>query len=188
MSPLPLSFAVDRIPSPTGVRGWVTATFDGEVLELRGDGGGALDLPLAAIDRVRIGYEENKFVGRVYQLLIWSGDNPAPLPLRTLGRDGYGAAARALAAALSQAKGINRVERGVTMGAALALMFWFTPFLLVSLWGAWAVTSTDPAWASLIILVVPGALFTWLGWRFWTWQRPRPIRDLAELDQQLPPG
>jgi hypothetical protein len=187
----PLSFSVDNSAALTaaGLRGpLVTATFDGAALVLRGEGGGSLDLPLAAIDRIRIGYEENKFVGHIYQLQIWSGDDHRPLALRCLGGGDYGPAARALAAGLAEAKGMSSVERGVNMGAALFLLLGLTPFFALSLWGAWQVSGEEPWWAPPAMLAIPVPLFIWLFWRFWTWQRPRPIASLAELDQQLPPG
>jgi len=168
--------------------GSVAVRFDGSVLTLAGDSGGTLALPLARIDRIRMGYEDSRY-GNFYFASLRCDGEPTPLVLRVLDHHpvGYGAAMRALAAALAATKGVSAVERGLPLRRALEPLLWMTGVLAIGISAAVSAAREDGWGGAALVLVIPLALFLYFLGRFVTWQMPRPIRALAELDDQLPP-
>lgn len=165
----------------------VRVALAGGGLVIEGEAGGVLRLEASAVERLRAGYEETKF-GRVFQTMIWPRGAARPLVLHPAGGDthAYGETIRAFAAALAQAGGIGRVERGVAAASALFVVaLTSVPALAYSAIALALAEAADwPYWLG-------GAAFFWAFagvfiWHYRARQRPLPVRDLAELDQQLP--
>jgi hypothetical protein len=156
-------------------------------LGIVGEGGGAIWVDPADIASMRVGYDESKY-GKVFHTRIVRTSRPAPLGLHPAqGPDpNYAATIRALAAAVVQAGGIGRIERGTS-----AFWAWLGPVLMGLLClagiGIGIFALADHVWWQRFTPALPGAiLFGVLFWNTRTRLAPRPIRALAELDRQLP--
>jgi hypothetical protein len=155
-------------------------------LDITGEDPTPLRLPFATIERMRSGYTEVKG-GPNYQTILWpAGDTPITLaPLRE-DRLPYAALVRTLAARVAASRGPRAVERGDTAFGAL-----FGPvtigLLLIAALGVCAYALADhPFPLRWLPALVPALIFGLLTWRYHAVHRPRPVRDLAELDRQLP--
>jgi hypothetical protein len=98
----------------------------------------------------------------------------------------YGATIRALAAAVVQAGGIERIERGSS-----AFWAWLGPVLTGLLFlgglGVGIFAMVKDAWWQRLAPALPGAiLFGVTLWNAKARLAPRPIKELGELDRQLP--
>ena len=156
-------------------------------LGIVGEDGGAIWIDPADVAAMRVGYDESKY-GKVFHTRIVRTSRPAPLTLHpALGHDpNYAATIRALAAAVVQAGGIGRIERGTS-----AFWAWLGPVLFFLLFlaglGVGIFALADHVWWQRFVPALPGAiLFGVLYWNAKTRAAPRPIADLAELDRQLP--
>lgn len=165
----------------------VRVALAGDALALSGEGGGEVRLAAGSIARLRAGYEETKF-GRIFQTMIWPRGAARPLVLHPADGDtrAYGDTIRAFAAAVARAGGIGRVERGISTASALFVVgLTSVPALAYSAIALALAQAADwPYWLG-------GAAFFWAFagvfiWHYRARQRPLPVRDLAELDRQLP--
>lgn len=156
-------------------------------LAIVGEEGGAVWIDPADIASIRVGYDESKY-GKVFHTRIVRTSRPAPLALYPAeGRDpNYAATIRALAAAVVEAGGIGRIERGTS-----AFWAWLGPVLMGLLFlagiaiGIFALA--HEVWWLRFVPALPGAiLFGVLFWNAKARLAPRPIKELAELDRQLP--
>jgi hypothetical protein len=156
-------------------------------LGIVGEDGGAIWIDPADIASMRVGYDETRN-GKLFQTTIVRMSRPQPLALHPLARydPNYAATIRALAAAVVQAGGIGRIERGTSAFSA-----WLGPVLmgLVFLAGLAIgifVLAKD-VWWQRFMPALPGAiLFGVLFWNTRARLTPRPIKELGELDRQLP--
>lgn len=170
-----------------GARGSpVRVSLDGAWLEVAGEPGALLRLPVAAIERMRSGYTEGKG-GPFYSTILWPAAEK-PLTLAPLREDWahYAAFVRALAAQVAASRGLRAVERGDTQfGALLGPVL--TGLLLAASLAVCVFALADETtllrWAPA---AVPALLFALLFWRYRAVHRPRPLADLADLDRQLP--
>ncbi len=169
----------------TGKR--ATVTLRAGRLGIVGEDGGAIWIDPADIASMRVGYDETRN-GKLFQTTIVRMSRPQPLALHPLARydPNYAATIRALAAAVVQAAGIGRIKSGTSAFSA-----WFGPVLggllfLVGLAIAIFVLEKD-AWWQRLAPTLPGAiLFAFTLWSAQARLAPRPIKELAELDRQLP--
>ena len=155
-------------------------------LGLGDDGGGRVDIPFEAIDRVRFGYRTLRTGGRLYDLRLWTHRAARPILLRNAVRDttpGYAALARGLAAAVSQRRGIGSVEAGLDWGDAVFYLVIFLPF---AAYGAWAsIDGYRKGFPPLFMAMVPAITLGVSGaWgcglvRLW---RPHRLKRLADLE------
>ena len=136
---------------------------------------------------MRVGYDESKY-GKNFHTTIVRRSRPGPLALHPAeSRDPhYAATIRALAAAVVQAGGIGRIERGTS-----AFWAWLGPVLFFLLFlaglGIGIFALADHVWWQRFVPALPGAiLFGVLYWNARTRTAPRPIKELGELDRQLP--
>lgn len=156
-------------------------------LGIVGEEGGAIWIDPADVASVRIGYVESK-AGKHFQTRIVRASRPEPLALHPLGRydPDYGATIRAFAAAVVKAGSIARIERGSS-----AFWAWLWPVLMGLLFlaglGIGIFALANDVWWQRFAPALPGAIV--FGVTFWNAQTrlaPRPIRELGELDRQLP--
>ncbi len=172
----------------------VDVSLDGNALILTGLAGARRAFPTADIGRVRFGYEQNKYAGKLYRMQVWSADVSGPLVLRTIQEDNeaFAAIARALAADVSAAHGSGAVEGGLGWAAALGPALWmtaaFAAAMFVPLPGAGEHRGhDDPFWFVALILAAFGVpLIGAMLWFFYRPYRPRPLADPAALDAYLP--
>jgi hypothetical protein len=185
-----LSFAVintGRLREAGLVGTQANVVFKDDAFEFTGQDSGGVRLAASNVDRIRVGYEEGK-QGRHFQTLIWPRGEQAPIVIHPLGNDraSYGAAIRAFAASLAQAQGLGRVERGVSGASALfGLILGSLPAVMFT--------------ALALYLAKPSDWLGWLGGGVVAWGfsglmiarypilRPRPVRDLRELERYTPP-
>jgi hypothetical protein len=156
-------------------------------LAIVGEDGGAIWIDPADVASMRVGYDESKY-GKVFHTYIVRTSRPAPLALHpSENRDpNYAATIRALAAAVVQAGGIGRIGRGTS-----AFWAWLGPALFGLLFlggiGVGIHALADHVWWQRFAPALPGAIL--FGVFFWNAKArlaPRPIKDLSELDPQLP--
>jgi hypothetical protein len=136
---------------------------------------------------MRVGYDETKYA-KYFRTRLVRTNRPAPLELHPLASydPNYAATIRALAAAVVQAGGIGRVERGSS-----AFWAWLGPVLMgLLLLAALAVgifVLADNVWWQRFAPALPIAVvFGVLVWNAKARLAPRPIEELGELDRQLP--
>lgn len=171
-----------------GVKGKRAAVIlhDGR-LAITGEEGGAIWIDLADVASMRVGYDESKS-GKYFHVRIVRTSRPAPLALHPLGRfdPNYAATIRALAAAVAETGGISRIERGTSAFSA-----WLGPVLMGLLFlaavaiGIFALAD-HVWWQRFVPALAPAILFGVLLWNTKARLAPRPIKELGELDRQLP--
>jgi hypothetical protein len=158
-------------------------------LEFVGEEGGGVKLSAAMVDRMRVGFEQGKSV-TIYQAMVWPKGEPKPILIYPHAGEagwhaGYNAAIRAFSASLAT-HGIGKVERGVSSGSALFNLVLAT----VPAAGFTAAAVFASEGRHLLGWFAAGLLFWGLAgiflWIYLTRQRPQPVKDLAELERQLP--
>jgi hypothetical protein len=156
-------------------------------LGIVGEDGGAIWIDPADIASMRVGYDESKN-GKHFRTRIVRTSRPPPLALHPLeSRDpNYAATIRALAAAVVQTGGIGRIERGTSAFSA-----WVMPVLMGLLFLAGLAIGifvlANHVWWQRFLPALPGAIvFAVLLWNTMARLAPRPIKELSELDRQLP--
>ena len=159
---------------------------EGPWLTITGEQGGRRRIALAAVKRMRTGFSEGQTT-IFYQTVIWpSGERPIGLAPVREDWPAYAAFVRELAGRIAATHGLGAVERGESMIAAML------PAILMGLVFAGALGTAIFALADegsalrWMPPVIPGAAFAFLAWRFHSLHRPRAVRNLAELDRQLP--
>jgi hypothetical protein len=163
----------------------VAATMRDGRLALVGEEGGAMWIDPAEVTLVRVGFEEVKW-GKLYLTRIWRG-NGRTLTLHPTPADfQYRETIRAFVSAMAAAGRLQRVERGVSAFSA-----WFAPVLFGLLTlaalaiGFYALVDLL-WWQRYLPALVPAVLTVLLYANARARHIPRPLKDLAELDRQLP--
>ena len=156
-------------------------------LGIVGEDGGAIWVDPADIAAMRVGYAESKN-GKYFHTHIVRSSRPQPLSLYpAVSKDPhYAATIRALAAAVVQTGGIGRIERGTSaFGAWLAPVLTGLLFLAGLAIGIFVLA--NHVWWQRFMPALPGAIaFAVLLWNTMARLAPRPIKELGELDRQLP--
>ncbi|MGH6941271.1 hypothetical protein [Hypericibacter sp.] len=156
-------------------------------LELIGEKAGQIRLAPKDIQRLRIGYEETKY-SKIYQTVIWRQGAAKPLDLTPLSehRVNYAVTVRVFAGQMVASGFQNRVERGVSKFSAILGPVLIGILVLAALCISIFVLTEEPWWGRMIVPFIPIVLLGFLIWNMMARQMPRPIRNLAELDKQLP--
>lgn len=170
--------------------GYATVSFRNDALEFLGAESGAVRLAADRLDRLRLGYEQGRGGHPHFQALIWPAGERKPILVMPLGDEAdkaaYGAAMRAYAAALAEARGLGRVERGVSaLSALLGLVLVAFPaalFVAVALRSATATNWLASLAGGLGIVGFTAVMY----WVYQGRSRPRPIKDLTELERLTP--
>lgn len=156
-------------------------------LTLRGEKGGELQIPLANIAKMRVGFTESKN-GIDYETYLWLNGDPKPIFLAPLGHgehQAYRANIRVLASAMGKAG--RPVVTGTSIFNALLAPALFGVLFAAALFVAFFALQNLQWWQPIAVAGVPGALFAVFVWqtiyRFW----PKPAAGIADLDNQLPP-
>lgn len=170
-----------------GVKGKRAAvTLHNGRLEIAGEEGGTISIDLPDIASIRVGYDESKY-RKYFHTNIVRKSRPALLVLSPLSDDrNYSATVRALAAAIAEAGGLDRIERGTS-----AFWAWLGPvlmglLLLAGLGVGLFVLADHVWWQRFAPAAAPALLFSVLLWNTKARLAPRPIKALGELDRQLP--
>ena len=162
-----------------------------DTLVLRGEKGGLLTIPVAAIERLRVGFFETKTIS--WETLLWRIGNPDPVrlaPMQPL-RDphAYAGLVRALAARVAEQRGLGAVETGSSPAYWLSLFLMMAFLLAGALFVALFVLPAEPDnpwWAGPAVVAFPLAIVLLIAWRWHRLHRPRGITDLSALDRHLP--
>jgi hypothetical protein len=162
----------------------------GDTLILRGTSGGQLNVPLAFITRLRVGYEQNKYAGNLYRMKVWTDAAPGPLTLATIhsSEADYATIARATAATVERTHGPGAVEGGLGWFAALVGPLW----MIVALaFGTFAVNTEqkgrDTLLTDALMMAAIGApILAVILFFFFRPYRPRRLRAPAGIDRFLP--
>ena len=164
----------------------VRVSIDGAWLDIAGEQGAPLRLPVAAIERMRAGYTEGKG-GPFYMTILWpAGDKPIELsPLRE-DWPPYAAFTRTLAGQVAASRGLRAVERGDTQFGALLGPVLMGLLLAASLAVCIYALADEPTPLRWLPAVIPTLLFALLYWRYHAVHRPRAVAELGELERQLP--
>ena len=171
-----------------GARAWLI----GEALVLTGADQARLDLPFASIKRIRVGAYDNRFAGKLYQMMLWAAAIDGPITLSASKRDeaDFAVIARAIGAAI-EARG-GTIESGLSWLTALALPLWMLGggSVLTALQIPHALQEhSDSALATIggmaaVILPVTAILFGLFTWR----TMPRTLVGADEMQPYLPDG
>lgn len=159
-----------------------------DVLAIMGDESGVVKILAGDVERIRLGYSDSRH-GTSYQTRVWRKGMSRPL-LITLSeerpRGAYRDVARGFAGLVAHFGGLGRVERGDT-----AFWAWFpvVAFALLSAAAAgvgWFALENSLWWQRAMPAILPVALFVLTWWHALARSAPRPVKDLAELERQLP--
>lgn len=171
-----------------GVRG----TLAGDTLVLTGRNGERRDVPLASIERLRVGYEENRYAGYLYRMMVWTGAAPRPLTLATIKPDeaDFAAIARAIAGVVERHHGAEAIEGGLNWREALvpplALVILFTLATFAA--NADPVARGDDSFLTVALFMaafeVP--ILGVVLWFFTRPYRPRRVGGASGLERFLP--
>lgn len=179
--------ATTRRLRKAGLAGTVKVTVTGPQIRLDGEAGGTLVIPIETVKRIRVGVMETK-VGRIFQTLVWRGDDERPILLRPLApyEDNYAATVLAIAAVLAEDGRSASIERGTSAFDAV-----LGPILMGLLTMAASVVAifilTDGTWWQRgLVPAFPLALFALLLFLGATRHWPRPIRSETDLLRHLP--
>ena len=173
-----------------GARAWLI----GDALVLIGEGQARRDLPVAAIDRIRVGAYDNKFAGKLYQMMLWSPDLPGPITLSSAKRDeaAFALIACALGTALAARQPPGRIEKGLAWLVALAFPLWMlgagSVITLLQVLNAMQEQGESPlvtlGYAAAVFLPITAFVFWLFTWRY----MPRNLAGAAEMERFLPGG
>lgn len=167
---------------------YAVVAIDSTGVTLSGEKGGTLHVPLSRIRLARAGFTESKSA-RLYELRLWVDGLPRPLQLCPHGVANHGpykATVHALAAAMAEQGTLQRMHTGVSrfdalLGPVLMAIVVIAAFLVPVL------VIEQPAWWHYIVIpLVPTFIFGILAWQAFGRRWPRPLRNLADLDRQLP--
>lgn len=188
MSTAPFLVANTRALRRLGLQGQhVTVALEEGALALSGDASGELRIPLADIERVRIGYTEAK--RRFYEARVWIADTGKDVRLEPYPNHwhAYSPAMRALTAQLAAQGRLARVEGGYSKFDALFVPIMMGMLTLAMIGVSIFALKNEPWWGRLIPPAIPGCLFALFLKTGLTRAWPRPLTDVAELEGQLPP-
>jgi hypothetical protein len=175
--------------------GSAAVAFAGEAVQIVGEAGGSLAIPIQEVETLRAGMAGSK--RRVhYECRLWRRGDAAPLRLDPAAQPPeelrYAAFCRALAGALEGSGRIGAVETGVTRGWA-ALMIALGALVTLAFAASWLFVLQEDEQRLGVPRAVAAAfpaLFTLASAAFvyWAWSRhwPRRIASLAELERVLP--
>lgn len=176
-----------------GVKGKRAAvTLRGGRLEIAGEDGGAIPIDLADVARLRIFHNVGRYTDYFHADILRTSRRDLLVLSPLAARDPhYGATMRAVAMAIALSGGMARIERGTSpfvawLGTVLVGLL-FLVGLCAGLLGLFGLA--DRVWwqrfgpAAALALLFGGLL-----WNAKARLAPRPIRDLGELDQWLPPA
>ncbi|MBC7896157.1 MAG: hypothetical protein H7066_12150 [Cytophagaceae bacterium] len=168
-----------------GSGAWVRVS-DG-LIDLTGIDGGQVRIRLDDIARIRVGFLDSK--GRSYETRIWTPGAEKPMRLTptiaTLGA--YGHAIRFVTSQMAGHQRQDRIERGYSKFDAIFGPAMMGVLVLAAMGISIFALGNEPWWGRLLAPAIPLLIFGLLLWlgvsRYW----PRPIRQLSDLDVQLPP-
>jgi len=174
-----------------GGAGGVDVALIGNTLALCAAEGRTLDVPLASIERLRLGYVENRYAGRLYRLRLWTRAAPVPLTLETIREDeaGYATITRAIAAAVERAHGWSAIEGGLGWREALSYPLGLIALFILAALAAYADPRSGGGPFMPIGLLMAGICLPILGvvmWFFFRPYRPRALGNPAKLSVFLP--
>ena len=165
----------------------VLGRLHGGALELSGNDGGLLRIGPADVERMRVGYVEGR--ARIYVARIWRAGSAQPLTLAPYPHTwpAFAQAMRGFAGVMAGQGFIARIEGGYSRFDALFAPVLFGLLALGTLGISLFVLTGQPWWARLLVPALPVALFALFLKTGLTRSWPRPLRDLADLEGQLPP-
>lgn len=167
---------------------FAVVSIDPAGITLQGEKGGVLHVPLSRVRRARAGFTESKSA-RLYELHLWIEGEPRALVLCPHGvanHRSYRQTVVALATALEDEGAGSRVQTGVSafealLGPSLMALVVIAAFLVPTL-----VIEHPEWWHFIVIPLIPTSIFAILVWQALSRRWPRPVRNLADLDRQLP--
>lgn len=180
-----------------GLRGRSAAVrFDGSRLSVVADTFGTIDIDVARIDRLRVGFAQTS-AGVFHQIVVWAHGVRRPLLVGTADPAefaGFAALVRGLAQALAANGPASRLETGASKRWTATVMSLLSGLVLAFATIARFAHASDPATLGVppwIAVAVPATLGTGvavLGAWFWSRHWPRRVRDAADLERVLPRG
>ena len=180
-----------------GVKGKRAAvTLRGGRLVIAGEDGGAIPIDVADIARLRIFHNEGRYTDYFHADILRTSRRDLLTLSPLAARDPhYSATMRALAMAIALSGGMARIERGTSpfvawLGTVLVGLLFLAGLCAGLFAGVLGLSGlADRVWwqrfgpAAALALLFVGLL-----WNAKARLAPRPMRDLGELDQWLPPA
>jgi hypothetical protein len=188
-------FTADCTPAlrREGVKGKrATVTLAAGRLVIAGEDGGAIPIDVADIARLRILHNEDRSTDYFHAHILRTSRRDLLVLSPIVARDPhYSATMRALAMAVALSGGMARIERGrspyVAWQGTVVVGLLFLVGLCAGLFGLFGLA--DRVWSQRFGPAAALALlFFGMLWNAKARLAPRPIRDLGELDQWLPPA
>jgi hypothetical protein len=168
-------------------RAWVDAYLGPASLILVDADDGRVDIPFDAVDRVRFGYDTERFGARDYEMRVWANGARRPLFFLHIFRDaspGFAGVARGLATAVAARRGIGAVEGGLGWTWAIlcaGFVAWISGYC------AWATIQSwregEPMWIVLIFPPVALIMGGLIGYAVVRNYCPRRLGNLDQLDR-----
>lgn len=148
-------------------------------------------MPLASIERVRFGYVENRYAGRLYRMRLWTQAAPGALTLETIREDeaDYTTIARVIAAVVERSQGWSAIEGGLGWREALSYPLWLIALFILAALAAYADPKSGGGPFLPITLLMARICTPILGvvmWFFFRPYRPRGVDSLSRLGLFLP--
>lgn len=165
----------------------VRVSLCGDQIIVEGSSGSG-QIAVAEIAQMRVGFVEGKSTDFfVTNLWLREGEILSLSPVISLAnQSNYGAFARALAAQVATARGVEAIERGTTLGSALIAPVLLGLLFMAGLYSSLITESANATASRWIAAVVTGLPFAFILWRFCTTYRPAAIKQLSDLESQLP--
>jgi len=160
----------------------------GGKLLLRDGAGGLLEIAAERVERLRLGFVRTKFDTYHETRLFLPGEaEPLLIKPRTTRDLHYAATMRRFAHAVAGARGLDRLERGLTGRVALLGIVVVLAVCTAASLMALLVWSKEHGMAGAVVFTAAMAgaagLMTWHGV---SRERPRPLASLDELERYLP--
>lgn len=168
---------------------WAIVGVRDGALEIHGDQGGMIAIPPGDVERMRIGFFETK-TGKSHRTVIWRRGEPEAYVIqpRHAAYDPYAPIIRDFAGRVAGIRGAQAIETGVSVAASLVFLGLMGFVLAAAVAVTLFVLPYEPDhrwWWTPAVLAFPVLIVGYLIWAFFTRDRPRLIRAIADVDRFL---
>ena len=166
------------------------ARLEGDSLRIAGERNQELVVPAAQVDCMRIVHFSGSRQPAIYEARIWpKGGSESLLVMAAPRRPGdYGAVIKGFAGHVADLEGIDRVMRGPSLRTAIVSLLLAGGSVTLLAAGIVLVAVFDGGWGWWLAAMVAVALDLLLLASSFRNRWPRRVRNLDELDRELPPN